>query len=331
MKNIIKIISICLLTSVLQLQATEWDIKNINVQTENDSDTSNDEAYSYGSSISMLFLRKDLNESILHIPFTDYIGKDNYISFAIAHQIYTPGEIESYLPLPNDRPYAGYMYLESGIYQSHENNLKSLNIQLGIVGPSAGMEGIQEIIHDLIGSPDVKGWKYQLKDEIVFQINYSEKQYFNLDNLFGLGLSSSVIPEYGFNLGNASTKAYASALFRYGLNVTKDYGAKPMDNTTYNKISLDANYDYENDNRWRIFINLSAKANLIARNIFLDGNTNQSSHSVDKNSFVMNGSYGISIAYNQYSFDYIRTHTSKEFKTQDELYSYGSLLFSYNF
>ncbi len=331
MKNKIIIATIYFLSTILQLQASEWDLKNINFQTENDSDTSNDEAYSYGSSISILFLRKDLQDSILHIPFTDYKNADNYISFAYAHQIYTPGEIEFFELLPLDRPYAGYGYIESGLYQSSNNNLKSLNIQIGMVGPSAGMEGIQDIIHNLIGSPEVNGWPNQLKDEFTFQVNYSEKQYYNLDNIFGFNNSSSIIPEYGVNLGNVSTKVYGAALFRYGLNVTKDYGSSQIDNTTYNKISLDANYDYKNDNKWRIFLNLSAKANLIARNIFLDGNTNQDSHSVDKNNFVMTGSYGISIAYNQYSFDYIRTHTSKEYKTQDELYSYGSLLFSYNF
>jgi len=331
MKNIIKIAFICLLSTILQLQASEWDLKNINFQTENDSDTSNDEAYSYGSSISLLFLRKDLQDSILHIPFTDYKNTDNYISFAYAHQIYTPGEIEFFELLPLDRPYAGYGYIESGLYQSSNNNLKSLNIQIGMVGPSAGMEAIQKVIHKLIGSPKVNGWPNQLKDEVTFQLNYSEKQYYNLDNIFGLNNSSSIIPEYGVNLGNVSTKIYGAALFRYGLNVTKDYGSSQIDNTTYNRISLDADYDYKNDNRWRVFLNISAKANLIARNIFLDGNTNKDSHSVDKNNFVMTGSYGISIAYNQYSFDYIRTHTSKEYKTQDELYSYGSLLFSYNF
>ena len=153
------------------------------------------------------------------------------------------------------------------------------------------------------------------------------KKYHKLDKI--LGLDAVVIPEYGFDLGNVSTKIYGSALFRWGWGIPKDYGVTPIDNTTYSKIPLSPDNSYENG--WSFCFNFAAKANLIARNIFLDGNSIRESHNVDKNYLTATGSYGFSLNYDQYSLDYIRTHTTKEYKTQDGYFSYGSFILSYNF
>ena len=314
----------------LEIQAEDWQLKNINFQTENDADVRDDGAYSYGGGISTLFYRKNSNQSILHIPFTNYSKSDNYISFGFAHQLYTPQDFENPNLILKDRPYAGYMYLQSGLYQSLNNNLTSLNIQVGIVGPSSQMESVQKLIHSLIGSPDPQGWEHQIKDELIFQLNFSQKKYYNLDNIFGLNYSSSILPEYGIELGNASTKIYTSALFRWGKNTPQDYGAYVIDNTNYSKISLKSEEIYKSK-KWRYYINFSLKANAIAKNIFLDGNSYKESHSVKKNNFTLDVGYGLSFAYKDFSIDYIRRHTSKEFKTQEKLYSYGTLLFSYSY
>ncbi len=294
---------------------------------ENDADFRTDKAYSYGASISALFLRKDLNSSFMHIPFTDYKQQDNYISFSYAHQIYTPELIEEIELITDDRPYAGYAYFQVGLHQSYDKTLKSLIIQLGLIGPSSGMEDVQDFVHEIIGSPIPVGWDNQLEDELIFQINYDIKHYIKTDDF--LDLHSVVIPEYGFELGNASTKLYAGALVRWGWNIAKDYGVAPINANSYSHIPL--NTEVKPLSGWNFCFNFSAKANLIAKNIFLDGNTFTDSHSVEKNYFTLDAGYGFSLSYNQFSLDYLRKHTSKEFKTQEGINSYGSLIFSYNF
>lgn len=324
MKKIILTLTLVLLT---QVNADNWQIKNLNFITENDGDIGNDQAYTYGSKISVLFLREDIKESFLHIPFTDYQVADNYISFAYAHQMYTPGDLEDANLIPDDRPYAGYMYFETALYQSSYYTLSSLVFQVGLVGPSTQMESVQKAIHSIIGSPDPKGWEHQLNDELTLQINYNSKTYMELDKIFDI--ESVLIPEYGFDLGNASTKLYAGALFRYGWDIPKNYGSYAIDNANYSKVPLKKDQKFKKE--FAFCFNLGARANIIGQNIFLDGNTNTHSHSVEKKNFTLNVIYGFTLVYDQLSFDYIRTHTSKEFDLQKELYSYGSFQLSYNF
>ncbi len=294
---------------------------------ENDADFRNDYSYTYGASIALLFLREDVEDSLLHIPFTDYKSQDNYISFSYAHQIFTPQDLEKSELITDDRIYAGYSYFQAGLYQSYEKNLKSLIMQIGVVGPSSGMEDIHKFIHDLIGSPQPEGWDNQLKNELALQLNYSTKDYIDTGKF--LDLDSVIIPEYGFELGNISTKAYTAALVRWGWNIPEDYGVSPIDGNSYSKIPLNSSVNYQNG--WSFCFNFSAKANLVIRDIFLDGNSLQESHSVEKNYLRGDAGYGFSLAYDRYSLDYLRTHTTKTFKEQKNFTSYGSLLFSYNY
>lgn len=318
---------IIFITIFSTLNANEWKLKNISFQTENDADIRDDGDYTYGGSVGVLFYRGDINSTKLSIPFSDYKNSQNYISFNIAHKMFTPQDFESSDIIEDDRPYAGYFYLQSALHQSKNRYLQSLIFQVGMIGPSVKMEETQKLIHSLIGSDEPQGWKYQLKDELILQINYSLKKYIDLERVSTQNYSSSIIPEFGVELGNASTKVYTSALFRWGKNTPKDYGAFTIDNTNYSKIPLKEREIKEK--KYRYYINIGLKVNLIARDIFLDGNSFKESSSVDKNTLTANFIYGFSFAYKRLSIDYIRQHSTKEFKTQERAYSYGSLLFSY--
>lgn len=314
---------ILLIFFITSLHAQTLEIKNITFITENDADVRGDNDYTYGSEIGVLFYRKNIGDSYLHIPFTNYKNQDNYISFSYAHKIYTPIDLETSELVRDDRPYAGYMYLKSGLYQSSNNNLKSLTLQLGMIGPSTKMDIVQHHIHSLIGSEDPKGWDHQLKDEFILQLNYSHKKFIAFSN------KSAFIPEYGFELGNASTKAYVGGLYRWGTNIQKDYGSMQMDNPNYNKIPLDPKIKYKSS--WSYCFNFGLKGNIVARDIFLDGNSFKNSHNIDKNIFIAEFIYGFSFNYGRFSIDYLRKHLSHEFKIQNRYPNYGSLVFSYNF
>jgi len=325
---LVKRTSLLLFTLLTSLHAQEWELKNSNFFIENDADIRTDEGYSHGAKLSFLFLRKDIDDSSLHIPFTHYREGDNYISFSYAQQLFTPADIETTELVVDDRPYAGYMNLQTALHHSSHNVLDSLILQLGIVGPSSQMEAVQEFVHSLIGSPMPAGWEHQLHDEIIFQINYAKKYYFELEKT--LSLDSIIIPEYGFELGNASTKLYGGFLWRLGWGVPKDYGTFAIDNHSYSKIPLQAD-SVQKRKEWDFCFNFGVRANGIARNIFLDGNSDGESHSVEKENFVIEGTYGFSLIYDNMSLDYTRTHASKEFKEQKNYLGYGSLEFSYNF
>ena len=285
-----------------------------------------DEDYSFGSKIFILFSRENLASSSLHIPFTNYKQHESYISFALSTQIYTPENLSSSKLIQNDRPYAGYAYFESAFYQSYQNTLYSLAMQIGAVGDATHMDALQEFVHRATDSEIPEGWDNQLSNELILQVNYNYKKHVTLEKF--LGLESVIIPEFGFNLGNASTKAYLGTLLRYGWGIPKNYGAFTINDSTYSQVPLSKDSISEN---FLFCFNVGVRGNGIARDIFLDGNSNVKSHSVEKNNFTLSMVYGFSFHYANFSLDWVHNYTTREYVLQDKLHKYTSFQFSYDY
>ena len=308
----------------ISLDAKEWELESINFTIEDDMFYQTDEAYTYGAKLLALY---SVDEKDIYIPFMDNVSSQNYISFAFGQKMYTPNDIETKELIEDDRPYAGYVYLESAIYQSYKNSLQTLVFQVGCVGESSRVDRIQIKIHDWTGSDQPQGWDNQLSDELVLQLNYNYKHNYKLDKLFGL--DGVVIPEIGFDLGNASTRAYVGTLFRYGWGLPNNYGATAIDRSSYSQIPVDNTI--KNKDEWIFCSNFGARANGIVQDIFLDGNTNVDSHSVEKNNFTAEAIYGLSFIYHKFSVDWIHIYSSKEFKLQKSPHKYTSFQISYHF
>lgn len=110
-----------------------------------------------------------------------------------------------------DRPFAGYLYIGSNINLLYKNE-SSLKIQLrtGYVGPSAGGEEIQDLIHNTFGFYHPYGWQYQIRD--AFQLNGSVEYTHLLTRGEAADLSFN---SYG-NAGTGIIGAGAGFLFRWG-------------------------------------------------------------------------------------------------------------------
>ena len=83
--------------------------------------------------------------------------------FALSHTIFTPENIETETPDPNDRPYAAWLYGSAtvvGTTRLAERQIVQdvLQVNLGVVGPSAGGKFVQENWQDLIQAIEPRGW-----------------------------------------------------------------------------------------------------------------------------------------------------------------------------
>ena len=271
--------------------------------------------------------RPDAKEEWLAIPFIDRSDKVDFISFSMTQKIFTPDDLEQKALIEDDRPYAGWLYFEMGLHQSSETDLDSLMIQAGIVGPASGMQHLQNFIHKLIGSEIPQGWDNQLNNEVGFQLNYQHKWRFLPEPFWGI--ESSVVPYIGGELGNISVKANAGVLLRMGWNVPTDFGSSAINGASENGIPVRRRCLFTASEPWSLSFSLSAGGSLVARDIFLDGNTFSESHSVEKNLLKGYGSFGFSGRYRNFNIDYIGTYNSKEFKSEEKAHSVGSLIFSY--
>jgi hypothetical protein len=248
------------------------------------------------------------------------------VTYSLGHKIFTPADITATALIPDDRPYAGYLYTAVTYTNSVEikPDLQHVNVAeltLGLVGPSAGGEFLQNTIHSLIGTPLAYGWDNQLNNEVTLGISYFHKWRLFEPDIAGQELEIS--PYSGFTLGNAYTYVAGGVMFRWGKGLRRDMGPPNIRpgfiGSTYFVPDFEPN--------WYFF--LGHETRLVYRNIFLDGNTFSDSHSVYRELIVGDIQFGFAIHRKRYRFAISNIFRSKEFTTQGSYTQYGSLNLTY--
>jgi len=296
-----------------------WRVERSNFYFENDIFLKTDTQYTAGWKFSNVYFVPSLHLDILKIPFLFDIKKTHFISVALAQQIYTPADLNISEVILHDRPYAGWFYIELGLHQSSKDELDSLSVQFGVVGKLSGGEAVQKGIHHILGNEAPKGWSNQLSNEVGVNLSYQHKWRFVPDDFFFM--SSNIIPFLSGTLGNVRSEVAGGFLVRIGLNPIEDFGSSSIDIGGENGIPIRTNCLRSEYGRWSFTLNLSASGKAIAHDIFLDGNTFKESHSVEKENFVFYNSFGFSIRYEHYAFDYIVTSSTQHFSAKNSNYN----------
>ncbi len=307
----------------------DWIFDRLNIYIENDKYFGTDDGYSTGSQVTALYHISKEDYSIFDI--LGYKGEKtySYFTFSIANQIFTPTDFKESELIPDDRPYAGWTYLQASIHKATENELRSLTLQVGLVGPKSASEQIQNEFHRFICAETSKGWDNQLNDELGINLKYTQKwRYFSqISNDF----ESSVIPFASAELGNIAISATGGLMARIGWNIPKDYGVSSIDLGADPGIPVYGEYKNMKRKPWSLSFNFTAAASAIARDIFLDGNTFTSSHSVDKKYLVAHYGFGMTLRYNNIVVDAMAIETTKQFELQKKSHGVGSFVVSYLF
>lgn len=303
---------------------------------ENDTFTGTDQHYTNGLKFSWLSAdltdwgqtgwRKNVVDAL---PFVNRPEGQKNLGFAFGQNIYTPRNIEVTNPDPNDRPYAGWSYLELAFVSKTPAVADTLALQVGIVGPHSLAEDSQRIVHRQISSAEPRGWDHQLRDEIGVNVVYERRW-----RLYGRALLNTLgidlVPHAGASLGNVQTYANAGGTVRFGLNLPSDFGVQlaragsvggtPTDDLDP-RVALNRNFS--------LFVFGAADGRAIARDLFLDGNTFRDSRSVDKEPFVADLSAGVGLIAGRWQLTYTQVWRTREFKTQRGDYNnFGSVSLS---
>jgi lipid A 3-O-deacylase len=107
-------------------------------------------------------------------------------SWAIGQNIYTASNIEVEEIIPNDRPYAGWLYFALRKF-SNSSTLKrrvTSELVLGVMGPAALAGPVQKRFHCIINSPQPKGWDHQIRNNpgINYNIEIENELYNSATN-----------------------------------------------------------------------------------------------------------------------------------------------------
>jgi len=246
-------------------------------------------------------------------------------SLSIGQNIYTPQNTAARQLIPEDRPYAGWLYLGFGLVANQgSRRYDKLELEIGMVGPCSFAEDVQTFWHSLFGLPVPQGWGNQLDNEPGVVLYYERARRFDRrDAVFGLEFD--VIPHLGGSLGTVFTYAAAGFTFRLGSHLDEDFGPPRI------RPSLPGSgyFRLQKDFTWYLFAGLEGRA--VLHNIFLDGNTFSDSHSVDKKQFVGDLQAGLAAQWDRFRFSYTQIFRTKEFKGQDSADIFGALNLSYHF
>jgi lipid A 3-O-deacylase len=304
-----------------------------NVQFENDLFGSGEDShYTHGARLSYLTGEKlthfeDKLKSTVLAPIPKFfIPKTRRISFILGQNIFTPADISRSDLILNDRPYAGWLYLGAGFITEGGEDIKfmeSLEINLGVVGPAALGDEVQTEWHRLIDVERPKGWTHQLENEPGLILFY-ERKWPLRPKSEPLGKMIDLTPSAGFALGNVATYFATGLTLRVGYNIPNDYGPPRV------RPGLSGSGFFTPKSRftWYVFAGVEGRA--VGRNIFLDGNTFQDSHSVDKKTLVGDLQVGFVITlFQNFRVGFTNVFRTKEFDLQPEADEFGSINMSY--
>ena len=248
------------------------------------------------------------------------------VTLSLGQVLYTPTDPTRTDLIEDDRPYGGWLFLGLG-YQTRSNRqLDTLEVRLGVVGPAARGKEAQDLAHDLLGFDEFQGWDNQLRNEpgvVAVWEHKRKRRRTNPNTRFGMDM----IAHGGLALGNVRAHLNMGAEFRLGWALPDDFGTSAIrpggDNSTPN-----AAWHLTRERKWGLHVFAGFDVRLVGRDIFLDGNTFKKSHSVTRETFVVDAAVGLSAIYGGVKISYAHIFRSREFARQDHSHAYGSLAFS---
>jgi len=251
---------------------------------------------------------------------------------SFGQNIYTPEDTQTTAYQPDDRPYAAWLYggvalhvLRPDGFGGRAPRLDVFELDIGVVGPSARGEQVQNGFHDIIGVPQAQGWDNQIHDEPGVNLVYERRYRFSTAAADERkGWAADFIPHGGFSLGNVFTYANAGAEIRGGWGLPADFGSSLI------RPTGDSNPDGVRA-PFGVFLFGAFDARAVARDITLDGNTFEDSPSIDKEPFVADLYAGVGISTPYCQIRYAQAWRTEEFEGQDGGHTFGSLSVTFLF
>lgn len=244
---------------------------------------------------------------------------------SLGHNLYTPENTATRALVTDDRPYAAWAYVGASLQYAYTINgvprwLDSIQLDIGVIGPAAQGETIQNDWHGLIGVDKTFGWGNQLRNEPTINLAVERRwRTAIVDIIPEWGLEADIVPYAGVAVGNVVTFANVGGILRFGNDVGDDFGPPRS------RPSLPGSETFTSKDGfgWYLFGGLGLQA--YVRNVFLDGNTFQNSHNVEKKPFVIEGQVGLALIFPSFRVTYTHVVRSPEFEERERLHQYGSV------
>lgn len=293
---------------------------------ENDWFGSTDRNYTNG--LRLAYLSGTKEPDFFARFFADRLAAEDAVvrrGFALGHSIYTPEDTDATVYLPDQHPYAGHLYGEYSAVIQQRDQIDQFTLQLGVVGPSAGGESLQNNVHKAIGGDTANGWDNQIPDTAAVSLSW-DRQMRRLAE-FGIGdLGVDVTPSVGVTAGTVHVNARAGLMVRLGSDLRNDFGPPRI------RPSLaGGGFFTPSDNfSWYAFAGVQGRA--VAHDLFLDGAWwRDDDPDVASKTFVSDSQLGFVTQFGRTQIAYTYVHRTESFETQDGPQQFGAVSLSWKY
>ena len=209
---------------------------------------------------------------------------------ALVHNFYTNRRISESNVSQFDHPYAGWLYAATdlNVFVNSKSSFYG-QFDIGVVGPLAGGEEIQEAWHRAFGLDAPQGWDYQMNNTPAINLKLAYNRELITTSFFGL------ISESSFQFGTIKNNLRQDGVIRLGK-------VKPFYNTIYTNSKLGNGMQKswsstEYDHIEEIYIYAGAGIEYVIYNSIIDGNFigQNSVHTESSEKWVTHWVYGIHI------------------------------------
>lgn len=277
-----------------------------------------DKHYTHGTEFT--YVSDTLPRPLSRLPFYQLGDRGRFV-WSLGQQMYTPSDISRRDLIEEDRPYAGWLFTSFGVLNEHLGRVRhvdKLELILGIVGPDSYAEDVQREVHRITDSEMPAGWDNQLDDEVTFDIQYQRQWLLPL-----AGDHIDLVPQVITSVGTSQRFAGVGATFRFGSGLSADYGPPLIRPTASGSHHFKQGQGFY----WYLFV--GAHGRYVDHNIFLDGNDDGDSHSVDRKEWVGDLQGGVVLGWSNWRITLTNIIRSREFDGQREPDEFGAVTITY--
>jgi hypothetical protein len=247
------------------------------------------------------------------------------ISLELTQSLFTPRDTQSDPPNPNDRPYAGELLLTGGLVHDTAGTRDLVALSLGVVGPAALGEEVQNGFHSIIGDTSNRGWHYQVPDEVAANLLVQRTWRLPLAD-FG-PVQVDVLPSATAAIGDVRDYAQLGGVARIGQGLNSDFGTARIEPGLNGSDAFTATAPIV----WYAFAGADGQA--VAYDVSLDGNKfRNDTPSVHRTWDVGEFEAGLAAIFYGVRVTYTQTWQTQEFRgARSGLFNFGSLAASVKF
>ena len=225
-----------------------------------------------------------------------------WVRDSVGQLMYTPHDISDPQPQPQQRPWAGMLYLYR-TYTLRVNQDEELTVggMVWITGPAAKAEQAQKFVHKHItSSSEPKGWDHQLGGSLGLMATVEQRRtMWSMDRGKGWRLKSAGYWRVG--VGNIMTYGALGATLVYSqhhdgvpsVGGIQDKRFVPLDTSRAAPVS----YSCLGASWLACSFDANAEVKVMAYNVFLDGRWGESDPSVDSKPVIVDLSAGVKLSF----------------------------------